>query len=415
MNHHDIFISYRRDGGFELAHLIYNVLHEKKYATFMDVEDLKSGKFNEALYKKIEDATDVIVVLTPGCLDRCQNDDDWLRQEIRYAIQCDRNIVPVLHRKFLMPAHDTLPSDIADLCYYHGLTPSQDFSSASIDKLISYLKSKPIETIPVQHTTLLADLNMIEVEFNARILDFAVLPNSNGVAVCTPEAIYIKKHWEDDTALVIPSEDYEAMCCSITADGTMLIVGNSFVSASLYSLETGALVRKLERTLSDQERARFKELGINDRSSDYLRVAVSPNGKYVALGRYVSSRDENKVIYPHDINPIDEPVDIYEMSGRYLYSVPGFGARPVFSFSLQHTVILGLELDGDDNRDGNDNFFVFDSENGNELLHAHFSGYIRDIVPLNSKKEVMIAVAGSGTGAIQAVSIKTGYSAMSLR
>jgi hypothetical protein len=141
----DIFICYRRDNGKDLARLIQNALKGRGYKAFMDVEDLKSGDFNEALFKRIEEATDVIVVLTPDCLERCKHEDDWLRQEIRYAIEKQKNIIPVFERNFIMPASRDLPSDISKLSTFHGLTPSHELFDASMDKLVKvYLKTNKV-------------------------------------------------------------------------------------------------------------------------------------------------------------------------------------------------------------------------------------------------------------------------------
>jgi len=140
---HDIFISYRRDGGEHLAGRVKDALERRGFSAFLDVEDLKSGKFNEALLRKIEDATDFIVILTPGCLERCKNEGDWLRREIRHAIEKKRNVVPVLARGFEMPIAAALPNDIADLPEYNGITPAHELFEASIDRLASkYLKAR---------------------------------------------------------------------------------------------------------------------------------------------------------------------------------------------------------------------------------------------------------------------------------
>ncbi len=144
---HDIFISYRRDGGEHLAGRVKDALERRGFSAFLDVEDLKSGKFNEALLRKIEDATDFIVILTPGCLERCKNDGDWLRREIRHAIQKERNVVPIMARGFEMPLAAALPDDIADLPEYNGLTPAHELFEASIDRLVSkYLKAAKKDT-----------------------------------------------------------------------------------------------------------------------------------------------------------------------------------------------------------------------------------------------------------------------------
>ena len=141
---HDVFISYRRDGGEHLAARVKQALGERGFSVFMDVEDLKSGRFDEALLEKIEQATDVVVILTPGCLDRCSNEGDWLGREIGHAISLERNVIPLIARNFHMPLRDTLPADMRELPRYNGFAPSHEMWDASMDRLTStFLKSKP--------------------------------------------------------------------------------------------------------------------------------------------------------------------------------------------------------------------------------------------------------------------------------
>ena len=63
---YDIFISYRREGGMEMADAIYQRLQNAGYSVFLDLEQLKSGKFNEQLLSVIDGCTDFIVVLPPN-------------------------------------------------------------------------------------------------------------------------------------------------------------------------------------------------------------------------------------------------------------------------------------------------------------------------------------------------------------
>ena len=60
---YDIFISYRRTGGFESANLIAEKLRGMGYSVFFDVESLRSGEFNKQLYNVIEQCKDFVVVL----------------------------------------------------------------------------------------------------------------------------------------------------------------------------------------------------------------------------------------------------------------------------------------------------------------------------------------------------------------
>jgi formylglycine-generating enzyme required for sulfatase activity len=142
MNVHDNFISYRHDGGEHLAARVYMELKARGLSVFKDREDLKSGKFDPALLQKIEAAENFLVILTPGCLERCQDEEDWLRKEIRHAISCKRNIVPILEDGFQMPPRQALPKDISEFSTYNGLRLSRDYFDESINKLVKeFLKS----------------------------------------------------------------------------------------------------------------------------------------------------------------------------------------------------------------------------------------------------------------------------------
>ena len=95
-----IFISYRREGGEALAHLIHDRLRQKNYRVFLDVESLRSGMFNNALYKKIEECEDFLIVLPKNALNRCVDPEDWVRLEIDHALELNKNIIPIMMRNF---------------------------------------------------------------------------------------------------------------------------------------------------------------------------------------------------------------------------------------------------------------------------------------------------------------------------
>lgn len=84
---HDIFISYRRDGGDILAKLLYETLRHKKYSVFFDYESLSTGDYREKILETVRQSKDVIVVLSRDCLERCKNNDDLMYEEISEAIR----------------------------------------------------------------------------------------------------------------------------------------------------------------------------------------------------------------------------------------------------------------------------------------------------------------------------------------
>ena len=97
---YQIFISYRRDGGEALACLINEKLKQRGYEPFYDVESLRSGKFNDEILRVIKASTDVVVILSPNGLDRCKNEEDWMRKEIAFALKCKKHIIPIMMRNF---------------------------------------------------------------------------------------------------------------------------------------------------------------------------------------------------------------------------------------------------------------------------------------------------------------------------
>lgn len=124
MKNYDVFISYRRDGGFNLADSIYQRLINSGYSAFLDIEQLKSGKFNTKLLAVIEQCQDFILVLPPHALDRCVNEDDWVRLEVEHALKCKKNIIPIMLRGFEWPSQEKLPESLRELPNYNGISAS---------------------------------------------------------------------------------------------------------------------------------------------------------------------------------------------------------------------------------------------------------------------------------------------------
>ena len=138
---YDIFISYRRDGGDTLAQLIYDRLTDRGYSVFLDIESLRSGKFNEKLFSVIDECRDVVVILPPGSLERCRNEGDWLFLELTHALQERKNIIPVMMKGFEWP--DDMPEGLEELPDFNGIQDSKDYFDAVIDKMTTLLQSRP--------------------------------------------------------------------------------------------------------------------------------------------------------------------------------------------------------------------------------------------------------------------------------
>lgn len=135
----DVFISYRRDGGFALARLLYECLHKEGISTFLDLEELRAGAFNTKLYEAIDSAENFVIVLPPNSLDRCADPNDWVRLEIEHAIKQKKNIIPLMVNDFTFPTD--LPDPLKVLPFFNGVQVSREYFNASVSKLISMLRN----------------------------------------------------------------------------------------------------------------------------------------------------------------------------------------------------------------------------------------------------------------------------------
>ena len=95
MADYDIFISYRRVGGADFARQMQLALKNKGYSVFLDFDELKDGVFDRRIEAAIKSSKVFIFILSPHALDRCKNEEDWVRKEIECALLSQCHIVPV--------------------------------------------------------------------------------------------------------------------------------------------------------------------------------------------------------------------------------------------------------------------------------------------------------------------------------
>ena len=139
---YDIFISYRRSS-YDTANLVATRLRADGYSVFFDMETLRTGKFNEQLFGAIEQCQDFVVVLPPNALDRCVNEDDWVRLEVCHAMKHNKNIIPIMLNGFQWP--NPMPIGMEELCNYQAITASSiEYFDLALERLQKqYLHSKP--------------------------------------------------------------------------------------------------------------------------------------------------------------------------------------------------------------------------------------------------------------------------------
>lgn len=101
----DVFVSYRRSNGSQLASLLKVHLQLRGFSVFIDVERLEAGKFDNNLLQSIKQAKHFLLVLTPRALERCLEDvdcKDWVHRVSHIMLySSNNNYINFFFRKLL--------------------------------------------------------------------------------------------------------------------------------------------------------------------------------------------------------------------------------------------------------------------------------------------------------------------------
>lgn len=143
----DVFISYRNDGeGNNFAARLFEALDAKDYSVYFNSNEQHSGSFPDRLKTAIENCKDFILIVSAGCLEglRQARESDWVRSEILYAEDNNKNITPVYIGKTVVPERwEDYPEDIRFLFALQSVYLPEQFAVAPISDLLSKFISKP--------------------------------------------------------------------------------------------------------------------------------------------------------------------------------------------------------------------------------------------------------------------------------
>lgn len=143
---YDIFISYRRknpDGSSNVstARTLLLKFQLLGFKVFFDYSECQDDYFSDTILPAIDTCKYFLLLVTPGSLERCNNEGDWVRREIEEALKYKRKIVPVTPDDKLMDCWpDNLPESLSPLSFNGGLQITTihmgSFFDACIEQLI---------------------------------------------------------------------------------------------------------------------------------------------------------------------------------------------------------------------------------------------------------------------------------------
>ncbi|MBR7169143.1 MAG: toll/interleukin-1 receptor domain-containing protein [Alistipes sp.] len=158
---YDIFISYRREGGYDTAKHLNDLLVRDGYKVSFDIDTLRNDNFDTQLLERIEQCKDFILIVDQHAFDRTLDpnfdpNNDWVRQELAHALKHKKNIIPVfLAGVKEFPEH--LPIDIVGVKKKNGPQFSKYYFDDFYKKLKShFLTSRSRKTILLSAIAIIA-------------------------------------------------------------------------------------------------------------------------------------------------------------------------------------------------------------------------------------------------------------------
>eukprot|EP00300_Choanocystis_sp_HF-7_P033717 c46130_g1_i1.p1 GENE.c46130_g1_i1~~c46130_g1_i1.p1 ORF type:complete len:739 (+),score=187.33 c46130_g1_i1:79-2295(+) len=147
---YDIFISYRRSTGTELAQLLKMHLEKMGFRVFLDIDCLGKGDFITHILSSLEASNVFLPVLTNGeegrtvgYFDRCEGDTavlDNVHKEIVHAVKQHKMIVPVFVTGYAWPDMTRLPEVCRAVTNHNAVEWIPQYHEAALEKLRRFIQ-----------------------------------------------------------------------------------------------------------------------------------------------------------------------------------------------------------------------------------------------------------------------------------
>lgn len=257
-----IFISYRRRDASGYARAVVSVLKSNVRPTqiFMDVDSLKRPGVNFVdLIKEEIERTEVFIALIGrgwvGTLDggsRIDDAEDYVRAEVRTALQSDVLVIPVLIDGATMPVPGSLPVDIRHLTNINALQLSDTHFDADSSLLCEAVRQELIHRRRIERSEHGPPPESVVVggRFGAFLLDalscliVLILSSATGFAVAdetSPDSTDFEK---TTRSTLTPEEDRMTNLCM--GVGALLFAAYYIIAHAAFRGTIGKRICKVE-------------------------------------------------------------------------------------------------------------------------------------------------------------------------
>ena len=138
----DVFISYRRDKGSEMASLLRIFLAQHGYSAFLDVESLREGAFDDQLRSHVRHCSKFLLILSPGIRNGFAREEDWVREEILTAYRAGKTIIPIALPGYEFPSSpEELPRELEFMYKLNVFHYQHIHQNSCFQKLLGAIKA----------------------------------------------------------------------------------------------------------------------------------------------------------------------------------------------------------------------------------------------------------------------------------
>lgn len=143
MKIYDVFISYRRSDGYEIAENIYEYLTKKGLRVFWDKHEMIDGHYFDTQIKINLCRTPNVVLIATNDVFSFQPDEDWVRAEIGIAVEEyekameERTITVIQTNDCVFPEEKDLPEEIKNITKPERISYSDDNAFDRVFKAVT--------------------------------------------------------------------------------------------------------------------------------------------------------------------------------------------------------------------------------------------------------------------------------------
>jgi len=139
-----LFISYPSESWNFAQRIAEKLVNRVEQSIFIDYRSIDQADFAASILKHLRESDAVLLMVTEYTFEDIHRDKDWVRLEIRTALECEIPIVLVRENGLLPPSD--LPDDVRGVSRSQGIPFYREFFDPGIDLLTEFLMKIRVAT-----------------------------------------------------------------------------------------------------------------------------------------------------------------------------------------------------------------------------------------------------------------------------